>query len=271
MLVALLSVFGTQNLYRKHLPSDVGPLALAATFLLAYLAGARWIERRRVRELDLRGSPIEFIAGLLLGLALFSAVMSILWVMGVYHPAGWGAVVIAHGLADAVMAAFLEELLFRGILFRLSARIVGTWGALLFTSALFGLAHLGNPGATLWSALAIMLEAGVLLGAAYAVTTRLWLPIGLHMGWNFSEGTIFGMSVSGTGASVGWLRGSLNGPRLLTGGQFGPEASIVAVILCLLVAVYLLFRTVKLGRIEPPAWSHASEAKALQYQSNVAP
>jgi hypothetical protein len=87
-----------------------------------------------------------------------------------------------------------------------------------------------------------MLEAGVLLGAAYVVTGRLWLPIGLHIGWNFTKGSVYGMQISGNTADTGLLHGSLTGPRLLTGGAFGPEASIVAVVLCLLVAAYRLAR-----------------------------
>jgi len=268
LLLALLAIGGLQGLYRKYLPADVGPLAVAATFLLAYLAGARWIERRPVRELSPTRALPELSAGLLTGFALFSAVMAVLWTMGVYHPTGWGSTKgIALGLALAVMAGFLEELLFRGILFRLSSRVVGTWGALLFTSSLFGLAHLANKGATLSSGVAIMLEAGVLLGAAYAVTRRLWLPIGLHIGWNFTEGSVFGMQVSGNAADSGLLRGSLSGPRLLTGGAFGPEASIVAVILCLLVAAYLLSRTVRLGLIEPPMWANAPNAATVAFES----
>jgi len=264
MLAALLAVAGGQSIFRKHLPPDVGALAVAATFLLVYVGGAHWIERRPLRELDPSRAAPELAAGLGVGLTLFAGVMAILWAIGIYHPTGLGpAHALLTGLALAVMAGFLEELLFRGILFRLSSRIVGTWGALLFTSALFGLAHLGNPGATFGSSLAIMLEAGILLGAAYAVTRRLWLPIGMHIGWNFTEGTVFGMSVSGAGTDVGWVRGSLSGPRMLTGGPFGPEASIVAVLVCLAVAVYLLYRTVRLRRIEPPAWSEARKAEAV--------
>jgi uncharacterized protein len=259
MLVALLAISGLQIISRKYFPTDLGPLAVAATFLLAYLAGARWIERRRpVAELALRRAVPELSAGLALGFLLFSATMVILWAIGAYHPAGWGSVKgVGGALSFAVMAGIVEELLFRGILFRLSSKIVGTWGALLFTSALFGLAHLGNKGATLSSGLAIMLEAGVLLGAAYVVTGRLWFPIGLHIAWNFTESSIYGMSVSGNTANSGLVRGSLTGSNLLTGGAFGPEASVVAVMVCLAVATVLLYRSVQEGRVEPPAWTQS--------------
>lgn len=257
MLLALLVMSGLQFVYKKYLPASVGPLAVAATFLLSYVAGARWIERRRpISELALRRALPETTTGLALGFILFSATMAILWAIGVYYPAGWGSAKgLAEPLAFAVLAGILEELLFRGYLFRLSSRIIGTWGALIFTSALFGLAHLGNKGATLSSGIAIMLEAGVLLGSAYVVTQRLWFPIGLHIAWNFTEGSVFGMQVSGNSTSSGLIHGSLTGSNLMTGGAFGPESSIVAVLVCLAVAIVLLVRAAQLGRIEPPAWT----------------
>jgi CAAX protease family protein len=269
MLFALLVMSGLQFVYKKYLPDSVGPLAVAATFLLAYLIGARWTERRRsVPELAPRRAFPEIAVGLALGFVLFSATMAILWALGVYHPAGWGSTKgLAVPVAFAVLSGILEELLFRGYLFRLSSRIVGTWGALLFTSALFGLAHLGNKGATLSSGIAIMLEAGVLLGSAYVVTQRLWFPIGLHIAWNFTEGSVFGMQVSGNSTATGLVRGSLTGSPLLTGGAFGPEASIVAVLVCLAVAIVLLIRAAQLGRIEPPAWSQSQSPTAVVLQT----
>ena len=103
-----------------------------------------------------------------------------------------------------------------------------------------------------------MLEAGVLLGAAYVVTQRLWFPIGMHIAWNFSEGSVFGMQVSGNSTASSLVRGSLTGSNLLTGGAFGPEASIAAVTVCLAVAILLLYRAAYLGRIEPPAWTQSA-------------
>ena len=91
MLFALLVMSGLQFVYKKYLPASVGPLAVAATFLLAYVAGARWIERRRpISELAPRRALPEITTGLALGFVLFSATMAILWAIGVYYPAGWG-------------------------------------------------------------------------------------------------------------------------------------------------------------------------------------
>ena len=90
--------------------------------------------------------------------------------------------------------------------------------------------HLVNPDATLWGAIAIAIEAGCMLAACYAATRNLWVPIGLHFGWNFAAGGIFSTVVSGNGASQGLLDATTSGPALLTGGDFGPEASLYTVV-----------------------------------------
>lgn len=262
-LLSICLVIGlAQPFLKAYIPSG-GAAILAILILPAYWMGSKWIERRNPVELaPVRALP-EALAGLAMGLALFASVVLILWTSGFYHPRGWGAPRnIASGIVFAVLAGFLEEIIFRGFLFRLFSKIAGTWGALLLTAALFGAAHAGNPSATLGSSIAIAIEAGLLLGAAYAVTIRLWLPIGLHIGWNFCEGSIFGMTLSGTTMQPGILRGTLQGPKLMTGGAFGPENSLVAVLLCLSVAAVLLWRTIKLGRIEPPPWIRSQGANA---------
>ena len=256
-LVAIIVVIVlAQLMLRQYLSNMVGAALLALIVLSTYIAASKWIERRAPSELSVSHLLPQSVAGLAGGFVLFASVMAILWVIGVYHPAGRGTSNgLAAGFAAALAAGIVEETLFRGLLFRLTSKVLGTWGALLFTAALFGAAHAFNRGATISSSVAIALEAGVLLGAAYAATQRLWVPIGLHIGWNFTEGSIFSMAVSGNTMSAGLFRGSLSGPRILSGGQFGPEASIVAVIVCLIAALYFIRLIVTRHLAEPPAWS----------------
>jgi uncharacterized protein len=256
LIAALALLFATLALTRGHVSNIVTLMLASATLLIIYIAGARWIERRRPTELMGSIGLAEFASGIGLGVVLFSVVLGLLWVAGVYHPSGRGTVAgLGIGALAALLEAIVEEILFRGFLYRLAAIVAGTWVALLFTSALFGAAHAANPGATLISSIAIALEAGVLLAAAYAVTGRLCFPIGLHAGWNFAEGSLFGMSVSGGAATTGLIAGTLKGRVILTGGAFGPEASVLAVVVCLAVALLLLWRTVRLGRVEHAVWS----------------
>ncbi len=158
----------------------------AVVITIAYVLYVRVVERRGVSELAPEGAPAEFGEGFILGAALFTITIGIIWALGDYAIIGvnhWTAILspLALGLAAGVM----EEVLFRGVVFRITEDWIGSWGALVVSSLLFGAVHLVNPNATLVSALAIALEAGVLLGAAFMVTRRLWLPIGLACGVEF--------------------------------------------------------------------------------------
>lgn len=259
LVFVLFILFGAQGLIRGHVSQAAGLPILCVLVFGAYLLGYRFIEGKRPPELAGFSSIREFFGGLALGVALFSAVIAVLWVLRVYHLQGRGtANGLAAGASSALLAATLEETLIRGFLFKILQMVGGTWIAIALSSAFFGAAHGFNPGATVTSSVAIALEAGVLLAAAYVVTGRLWFPIGLHAGWNFSEGSIYGLAVSGFTPKNALTLGTLSGPTILTGGAFGPEASIVAVILCLLVAVLLLWRAAKLHRIQPALWNRST-------------
>ncbi len=131
-----------------------------------------------------------------------------------------------------------EEIMFRGVLFRIVEEGAGTWAALVVSALFFGAVHIGNPGATVWSSAAIAIEAGLLFGLIYHLTRSLPLCMGLHASWNFMQGTVYGIPVSGTTAD-GWLVSQRSGPDWLSGGFFGAEASVVALALCTLVSVAL--------------------------------
>lgn len=225
--------------------------AVAVALFVLY---TRRIEQRSVAELGLHRAVGEVWRGLLLGMLCMSAVIGVLAALGHYHVTGVAAwSVLLLPFFDGLETGLFEELLFRGVLFRIVQESLGSYWALGISSAFFGAAHLFNPNATWFGAVSIMMEAGVLLGAAYMLTQRLWLPIGLHAGWNFTEGGLFGTAVSGT-EPHGLLHASLSGPAWLAGGAFGPEASLIAIGISGAAGIVLLRYARAKGRVAPPSW-----------------
>ncbi|MFD3734287.1 CPBP family intramembrane glutamic endopeptidase [Streptomyces sp. NPDC058632] len=228
--------------------------AVAALALTLYAAVVRRLEQRPVSELDPMEAVTALRTGTLAGLGLFTATLLLIVLFGgAYGTRGGvsvgGALTLLGTMAGVAVA---EELLFRGVVFRLVEEVSGTWVALAFSSVLFGGLHLVNEKATVWGALAIAVEAGLMLGVVYAATRTLWLPIGLHFGWNFALTGIFGTTVSGSeGTPDGLLQGVLTGPEALTGGDFGPEASIMAILACSVPTVVCLRLAGRRGRIRP--------------------
>jgi hypothetical protein len=212
--------------------------ALSAYLLLVYL-----VERRRPVELAWRKVAPHGLTGAAVGTVLICATVAVLWLLGSYRVVAtnpgvnWLAPLFLAGIGTAVA----EEIVFRGVLFRITEEGLGTWPALAVSALLFGALHLFNTGATLWSTFAIAVEAGLLLALAYHLSRSLPLCIGIHMAWNFVEGTVFGIPVSGT-PEPGWLVSTRPGPAWLTGGTFGVEASPVAVALSLLVSMAMILR-----------------------------
>ncbi|MFJ4783796.1 lysostaphin resistance A-like protein [Streptomyces sp. NPDC088794] len=226
--------------------------ATAALAVFVYRWVVRRTERREATEVAREGAAKAMGRGTLIGWALFTVVVVNLALLGDYEVDGLGSVSGAVGLIGFMAAAAVtEELLFRGVLFRIVEERLGTWLALTLTGLLFGLSHLTNPHASLWGALAIAIEAGGMLAAAYAATRSLWVPIGLHFGWNFAESGIFSTGVSGNDTKQGLLDASLSGSKLVTGGDFGPEGSVYAVLVGLLTMTAFLWLARRRGQLVP--------------------
>jgi hypothetical protein len=205
----------------------------------------------------------ELVLGLLLGAGLYAACVLILTVLGVYRFEGlngWG--VLLSVLWFALSSAFFEEMLFRGVLMRITSEVFGSWGGLAVSSLAFGLIHLNNPGATVQGALFIAIEAGLLLGAAYLLTGRLWMSMGFHAAWNYTQSAVFSGITSGNAPSTGLVKATIAGPELLTGGSFGMESSIVAFVLCTATGIFLLLLAVRRGRIVSPVWRRTGSPAA---------
>jgi uncharacterized protein len=226
--------------------------------VLAFWACKCWIERRANAEFALTGAGPELLTGLGIGFGLFTAAalaVSLLGGLEILGLRGMGQFWSMLGMA--IVSGVFEETLFRGVLFRHIEAMLGSWVALGVTAALFGAAHLANPDGTPFAAFAIMIEAGILLGAAYLLTRRLWLPIGLHAGWNFTQGWVFSVPVSGGDAPLGLLITRRIGPDWLTGGAFGLEASVIAIFVATCAGVLILWRAIKRGRLVAPMWRTA--------------
>lgn len=221
-----------------------------ACAVAAYLFLARVVERRWPAELGWRGLARGTALGALAGVALISVVVLLLWAAGGYRVTGvdagidWWTPLLTGGFG----AAISEEIIARGVMFRVTEEGLGTGWALVVSALFFGGAHIVNPGATVWSSLAIAIEAGLLLGMLYHVTQSLWPCIGLHVGWNFAQGTLWGIPVSGTRAPS-FLTSERVGPEWLTGGIWGAEASVLAVLVCFVATLALFVHARRSGTL----------------------
>ncbi|WP_033337880.1 CPBP family intramembrane glutamic endopeptidase [Catenuloplanes japonicus] len=232
-------------------------VVVAVLAVLVYYWTVRWTEKREVTEALPGAAPSGTIRGTLLGVALFSAVIGNIAANGSYrihglseHPSG------AAGLAGFMLgAAVTEELLFRGVLFRHVEKLLGTWIAFVLSAAIFGAGHLLNPNADLWGALCVAIAGGGMLTSAYIATRSLWLPIGLHFGWNVTASAIFSTEVSGNGTPQGLLDASTSGNEWISGGAFGPEASLSTVMAGVIVTAVFLWMAHRRGNVVPPRWS----------------
>ncbi len=228
-------------------------VGIAAIFVGVYEAFCRLIEGRPASELDFRRAPAELAVGVLGGALLFSAVVGVIASFGGYRVVDYqSASVMLPALGLGIYSGFTEEIVFRGFLMRLTEKWLGTWAGLAISSILFGLAHLGNNAVGPVAVIAIV-EAGLMLGCVYLLTRRLWAAIAVHAAWNFTQDGIFGIAVSG-GRSSGILRPVISGPDLLTGGPFGAEASLPAVIVLAIASAGLLYAAWRRGRFVAPLW-----------------
>jgi hypothetical protein len=243
---------------------------LAGCALLTFIVVGRLIERRTFAELGFgRGFLRDMGIGLALGAGIISLVIGLLALFGWYQVIGPGALVGA-GVVTNLWVAFLfllvavfEEVTFRGLLFRIVENGLGSWGALIVSAIFFGGAHLGNPSATVGSSIAIALEAGVLLGAIYMATRSLWMVIGVHWAWNYFEGPVFGTQVSGYDLPS-LLHSVTDGPVLWTGGVFGPEAGLFAVIAGGIVGAIFIWLAIRRGQIIAPMWARRATSMPAQ-------
>jgi membrane protease YdiL (CAAX protease family) len=264
MVIALISVIVpaglVAGLFERALPpsplaSMASQIVMTAAIVASYKLAVRHLGVREHDDLAGPRAGRELAAGLAFGGILFALIVAAVALAGFYRITGAGDTsnlwpsLISDGLAPAVA----EEVIFRAILFRWIEEFAGSWIALFVSAALFGLSHTENPNADVISTVGIMLEGGILLGGAYMLTRRLWLPMGIHAAWNVTQGEVFDVPVSGTD-SHGLVDATLRGPALLTGGGFGLEASVICIAIGTAAGLTLVFLAVRQGQVMKPSW-----------------
>ncbi len=250
MFLALALSFAlTEALLPKDMRIAWPNLAAAAACALGYWAYVKRVERRDVTELGASGALSEWMRGAALGVLLGLLTLAPLWGIGVYRFEGLGASFpLLKQIPEMLLVSVMEELLMRGVVFRIAQQAWGTRRALALTTLLFVVAHL--PGDISWIGMLVTAAASLAFTAAYQVSERLWLPMGMHFAWNYLFSAVFSVPVSGHEAEA-WLHGSMSGPGWLSGGAYGVEASVMALLVWSVAAALLLRRAHARGKFTP--------------------
>ena len=274
MLVLLFGLgipLGLLTVFHVNLPGASYVILSTLVELIAF-TGSIWLARRFLDrrpfaslgfKLDRRLLP-DLLAGIAIPFVMMGLIYLAMYALGWIHFQGFAwrfdppIVVVGQTLLYFlifVIVGWQEELLSRGYhLQTLASGMNLVWGVLI-SSAVFGLLHLGNPNAT-WVSAAGIFFAGLFLALGYVRTGRLWLSIGLHIGWNFFEGIVFGFPVSGL-TTFPLMHITVSGPTVWTGGAFGPEAGLIVLpaiaIGAGLILLYTRSRPGPAASGEPPA------------------
>jgi membrane protease YdiL (CAAX protease family) len=257
LLICLTVFVVTQNISAsllkdagKEIRNLVKGILASIAVIVTYRLFFRWIEKREVTELSSKKIFKNLVLGISIGVNI-----QLLTIFIIYLNDGFSIVsvnpfsFVIIPLTVAFSVAIFEEILIRGIIFRIIEEGLGSYIALIISAMIFGALHLFNSHATLISAVCIAIEAGLLLGAAYIYSRNLWLPIAIHFAWNFMQSGIFGAVTSGNDSTTSLLTTQITGPGLITGGKFGPEGTIQATIFCLIAAGILMYLNVKNGKL----------------------
>lgn len=243
-LFVILLFYGINidNIYESSLvPLTCRALLMVVMISLLYLVMQRGIKDLKWRELFDASKMLWLFKGFLTGTVYMSLTVATIALLGCYaieeFNFDWHE--MYRWLVIFMIVAIGEEIIFRGILYKRIASISNPIVALLISGLLFGLAHISNEDATLWSSIAIAIEAGGLLAASYMWSKSLLFPIGIHWAWNFVQGYVYGSPVSGLDVNS-LITSKFSGNEYISGGSFGPEASVVAVVMGILFTWYFI-------------------------------
>lgn len=237
---------------KKDLLTGVAEIFAA---LITYILLFKNYERRKISELNLGAFTKNSLYGFFLGLLLQTSFVFVLYIMNHYSVSRVNPVsFLLPAFSTAIVAGFIAELLLRGIIFRLIEEKFGTVISLIVMALLFAIIHSGSKGATIFSVISTTIEAGILLSAVYVFTRSLWFSIFFHFAWDFTEPGIFGAINPGNSIEKSLFTSKITGPNFLTGGQMGPQNSIQAIALLMILCVLFLWMAKRKNNFIKPFW-----------------
>ena len=245
--IVLPVLFGLRALVGFSKSSPLVIVIIAASAIPAVYVARRWIDKRSFTSLGLQPgtqAAADVAFGLFLSGIMAAAVFGMMWALGYIgnvHLAvtGWSAVgMLAGSLFVMALVGFWEELVFRGYILQNMAEGMGMKTAVLISCVLYGLVHSTNPNAGILST-AIIVLFGYLRIYGYLKTGQLWLSIGMHTGWNFFQATVFGFAASGHAEDRTLLAHDVRAADWLSGGDFGPEASVLTIPVVLMALIVM--------------------------------
>lgn len=248
--VKLLALTSLDKDYRNLLKG----LFVSFSCIFSYILFFKKYEKRTITEFSTKGLAQNISIGALIGFVLQSLTILVIYLNGSYSVVNINPVsFILIPFTIMFTVAIIEEILVRGIIFRIVEEKLGSYISLTISSVLFGVLHLANPHGTLISGICIT-TAGFLFGAIFMYSRNLWMPIALHFAWNFTQSGIFGAITSGNEKTSSLLEAKIQGAEFITGGEFGPEGSIQAIIFCAAATIILLVLNHKQNKIIKPYW-----------------
>lgn len=255
----LLDLTSIDNNFRNFIKGIIASVFVIIGYILFYSK----VEKRDITELSKKGIVKNIVFGILIGAAIQILTLFVISIPGQLQIVSVNPLsFVVTPLAVALSVAIFEEILLRGIIFRIAEEKLGSITALLLSALIFGGVHSMNPGSSIISSLCTSIV-GFIFGAAYVYSRSLWLPIAIHFSWNFVQSGIFGAVTSGNEKTSSLLTTEISGPEIITGGAFGPEGTIQAVILWSVVAIILSILIVKQNKLIPLSFKPSKNHKSI--------
>ncbi|MCZ7602442.1 MAG: CPBP family intramembrane metalloprotease [Melioribacteraceae bacterium] len=227
---------------------------LIAAMMITYRIYTSATENRKANEISFYKFLPEIGFGALIAFLIMTFFVLLISIPGYYSVEefnSFGNVIFMF--FDQLKVGFIEELLFRVIIFKLSEELFGSWTAIAVQGILFGFAHAGNPNATIYTTMALILSFSIFFGTAYMITRRIWFVMGFHWSWNFFQAGIYGIQNSGhTQPSL--ITPVIEGPVWITGGDWGAELSIISVIILFTLGIYFVKIAYSNNQFMKPKW-----------------